>query len=336
MSLALLRQTFRLNLFYAVRQRRFDEAGKMTNHLFDGLLSNKQSDALLARMPDGRRYSYGTALEVSGSFANVLVACGVKRGDRVAVQVPKSIEAVMLYLACVRVGAVFLPLNTAYTADEVDYFLSDAEPTLFICDPNKRDVFDQLVKARNIAIETLGVLTTDGKSAGSFHDKSLASASTFENAECGADSLAAILYTSGTTGRSKGAMMSHDNLLSNAKSLVELWQFSSDDVLLHALPIFHTHGLFVAINVTLLAGSSMLFLPAFNNDEVIAQLTDATAMMGVPTFYTRLLDDDRFTKELVDHMRLFISGSAPLLAETHQLFERLTGQRILGLVLAAL
>ena len=301
----------------------------MTNNLFDGLLSNKQSDALLARMPDGRRYNYGTALEVSARFANVLVACGVKRGDRVAVQVPKSIEAAMLYLACVRVGAVFLPLNTAYTADEVDYFLSDAEPSLFICDPNKRDAFDQLVKARNIAIETLGVLTTDGKSAGSFSDKSLAANETFENAECGADSLAAILYTSGTTGRSKGAMMSHDNLLSNAKSLVELWQFSSDDVLLHALPIFHTHGLFVAINVTLLVGSSMLFLPAFNNDEVIAQLPDATVMMGVPTFYTRLLGDDRFTKELVDHMRLFISGSAPLLAETHQSFERLTGQRIL-------
>ena len=305
------------------------EVGKMTNHLFDGLLSHKQSDALLARMPDGRTFTYGTALEVSARFANVLVACGVKAGDRVAVQVPKSIEAVMLYLACVRVGAVFLPLNTAYTADEVEYVLSDAEPSLFICDPNKRDAFDQLVKARNIAIETLGVLTTDGKSAGSFSDKAMEAGATFQNAECGADSLAAILYTSGTTGRSKGAMMSHDNLLSNAKSLVELWQFSSNDVLLHALPIFHTHGLFVAINVTLLAGSSMLFLPAFNNDEVIEQLPDATAMMGVPTFYTRLLDDNRFTKELVDHMRVFISGSAPLLAETHQAFERLTGQRIL-------
>ncbi|MEP1443804.1 MAG: AMP-binding protein, partial [Hyphomicrobiales bacterium] len=172
----------------------------MTNHLFDGLLSNKQSDALLARMPDGRHYSYGTALDVSARFANVLVGCGVKLGDRVAVQVPKSIEAAMLYLACVRVGAVFLPLNTAYTADEVEYFLSDAEPSLFICDPNKRDAFDQIISSRNIAIETLGVLTTDGKSAGSFSDKSLAADETFENAECGADSLAAILYTSGTTG----------------------------------------------------------------------------------------------------------------------------------------
>jgi len=301
----------------------------MANHLFDGLFSNKPSQALLSKMPDGRTYTYGGVLDVSARFANVMTQLGVVAGDRVAVQVPKSIEAVMLYIACIRAGAIFLPLNTAYTVDEVDYFLSDAEPALFVCDPTRHHELKNVAEARNIPIETLGVLTTDGKSAGSFFDKALVARPKFENVECGSQSLAAILYTSGTTGRSKGAMLTHGNLLSNAKTLAELWQYSNEDVLLHALPIFHTHGLFVAINVTLIAGSSMLFLPAFRNDEIINSLPDATVMMGVPTFYTRLLDDARFISSLVEHMRLFVSGSAPLLAETHKSFEDRTGKRIL-------
>lgn len=301
----------------------------MKNHLFDGLFWNLDGNALLAQMPDGNQHTYNDALSLSSQFANVLCGLGIKPGDRVAVQVPKTLEAAILYIACVRMGAIFLPLNTAYTPDEVEYFLTDAEPTLFVCDPDNFDDLIGLAKDKKIHIETLGSMVSGGRPFGTLMQKAMAVEAVFENAPCSADSLAAILYTSGTTGRSKGAMLTHENLLSNAKVLVELWQFSDQDVLLHALPIFHTHGLFVAINVTLVAGCSMLFLPGFDNDLVIEKLPMATAMMGVPTFYTRLLDDARFTKELVAHMRLFISGSAPLLADTHKAFEALTGKPIL-------
>ncbi len=301
----------------------------MVNHLFDGLFANPDLAKSLAHLPDGRWYTYQDALDVSARIANVLVDLDVKPGDRVAVQVPKSIEAVMVYLACVRAGAVFLPLNTAYTPSEVEYFLSDAGASLFICDPANAEDLESVAAQNNAKLETLGVFVNEEMSAGSFSDKGLAASPQFENVSRGADDLAAILYTSGTTGRSKGAMLSHDNLLSNSKTLVNLWQFTSDDVLLHALPIFHTHGLFVAINVSLMSGASMIFLPGFSNDAIIEHMPKATSMMGVPTFYTRLLGDDRFTRELADHMRLFISGSAPLLAETHVEFETRTGKRIL-------
>lgn len=301
----------------------------MTNHLFDGLLSSPDQNKILAHLPDGRHYTYAGALDVSARFANVLVSLGVKPGDRVAVQVQKSIEAVMLYLGCARAGAVFLPLNTAYTPNEVDYFLSDAGAKIFVCDPSKADDLKDVAAKNNAKLETLGVWTSDGKSAGTMSDRGLVARPHFENIACDGDALAAILYTSGTTGRSKGAMLSHDNLLSNTLTLAKLWQFTKDDVLLHVLPIFHTHGLFVATNITLVTGASMIFQPGFSNDAVIENLPKATAMMGVPTFYTRLLDDERFTSELVDHMRLFISGSAPLLAETHLAFEARTGKRIL-------
>lgn len=296
----------------------------MPNTLFDGLFSTVEKTAPLALLPDGRTISYGGALDISGRLANALVGFGVKTGDRVAVQVAKSIEAALLYVACVRVGAIFLPLNTAYTSAEIDYFLSDAGAALFVCDPAKADDMAPVAQANGARLETLG-----GASNGTLFDAALKSKPEFTNIARGDDDLAAILYTSGTTGRSKGAMLSHANLLSNAVALKSLWQFTSDDVLLHALPIFHTHGLFVALNVTLLSGCSMIFMPGFDNNAVIENLPKATTMMGVPTFYTRLLDDERFTKDLVAHMRLFVSGSAPLLAETHVQFEALTGQRIL-------
>lgn len=301
----------------------------MTNHLFDGLFEAYDPDALLALLPDGRRYSYQGAIETSARFANLLNECGIQKGDRVAVQVPKSIEAALLYIGCVRAGAIFLPLNTAYTASEIAYFLEDAAPALFVCDPDKADEMKVITDRLHIRLETMGVLLADNPEAGSLIEKAKSASTDFTNTSCAADDLAAILYTSGTTGRSKGAMLSHANLLSNSLSLKALWQFTSDDVLLHALPIFHTHGLFVAINVVLASGASMIFLSGFKQDEVIAHLPASTSMMGVPTFYTRLLGDERFTKELVSHMRLFISGSAPLLAETHIQFEELTGQKIL-------
>ncbi len=301
----------------------------MANHLLDGLMANAQPEHVFARLPDGRTYTYQDVVDVSARFANRLVALGVQPGDRVAVQVPKSIEAVTLYLGTVRAGAVFLPLNTAYTPSEIEYFLGNATPSVFVCDPKDAGSYTDLAARLGVHLETMGVWKSHGESAGTLADAALEASAAFADIDRGPDDLAAILYTSGTTGRSKGAMLTHDNLLSNAVVLKDLWRFTADDVLLHALPVFHTHGLFVATNTIMRAGAGMVFLSGFNNDQVIHYLPECTAMMGVPTFYTRLLDDPRFTKELVSHMRLFVSGSAPLLAETHVEFEARTGHRIL-------
>lgn len=301
----------------------------MTNILFDGLFENVVREKLFADLGDDRKYIYQYALDDSARLANVLTSYGIKPGDRVAAQVPKSIEAVMLYIACLRAGAVFLPLNTGYMPNEIAYFLDNARASLFICDPARLEEMRPVADACGARVETLGVWKNLQTSGGSLADAALAAAKSFENVDRAGDDLAAILYTSGTTGRSKGAMLTHDNLLSNSRTLVKLWQFTESDVLLHVLPIFHTHGLFVATNVVLISGASMVFLPGFNNDAMIEKLPKATAMMGVPTFYTRLLGDERFTRDLVSHMRLFVSGSAPLLTETHEQFEERTGHRVL-------
>ncbi len=292
-----------------------------SNHLYDGVLSSRESNSqTLFEVPGVRHWSYADVVSLSGQFANLLQAAGVMPGDRVAVQVQKSVEAIALYLATVRAGGVFLPLNTAYTRTEVSYFLEDAEPAVFVCD-SSREVEFEGIDAR--------LYSLDADGSGSLTQAARSLDSEFDNAERGAQDLAAILYTSGTTGLSKGAMLSHDNLLSNALTLADYWQFSSDDVLLHALPIFHTHGLFVATNIILAVGGSMIFLGRFDVEQMIVQLPRVTSLMGVPTFYTRLLADERFDSELVAHMRLFVSGSAPMLPETHIQFEERTGQRIL-------
>ena len=291
----------------------------MTNTLFDGLFANANPAAPCIHSANGATMTYADVMAASARAANVLVERGVQPGDRVAVQVGKSVEALTLYLGTVRVGAVFLPLNTAYTAAEIAYFVGDAEPRLLICDPKNADAYASMA-----TIETLGA---DG--GGTLGDAMGSASDTFESVARDVDYLAAILYTSGTTGRSKGAMLTHRNLLSNAETLVEEWRFAAADVLLHALPIFHTHGLFVASNTVLRSGGSMIFLPKFDADTVLAHLPAATSMMGVPTFYTRLLAHDGFTREAAGHMRLFTSGSAPLLAETHKAFEARTGHRIL-------
>ena len=271
---------------------------------------------------DGRTWSYGDVVALSGRFANTLHAAGVAPGDRVAVQVEKSVEALILYLACLRAGAVYLPLNTAYTLAELAYFIADAEPRLIVCDPKVKAGVEAI--AAGAAVETLDA---DGK--GTLADAAAGQPEAFATAENGPDDLAAILYTSGTTGRSKGAMLTHDNLVSNARTLAGYWRFTPSDVLLHALPIYHTHGLFVATNTLLFAGGSLIFLPKFNADEILRLLPRATALMGVPTFYTRLLDHPGLTRQAVAGMRVFISGSAPLLAETHRAFRERTGHAIL-------
>lgn len=297
----------------------------MTNPLYDALFAPHEGQSTpFLHLPDGTTLSHAAFLEKVDRTANALVALGVAPGDRVAVHVVKSPEALALYAACVKAGVVFLPLNTAYTPRELDYFVGDSGAALFVCDPSEEAELADIAAASGAKLKTLAA---DG--SGSLSDLVVKQDADFAPVPRASDDLAALLYTSGTTGRSKGAMLTQENLLSNAEALIETWAFSSEDTLLHALPIFHSHGLFVATNVMLLAGGSMVFLPKFDADTVIARLPEATTMMGVPTFYTRLLDDDRFTKDLVSHMRLFISGSAPLLAETHRQFEDRTGHRIL-------
>jgi len=272
------------------------------------------------RTPDGGRLDYGGVVARSGRIANALRGLGVAPGDRVAVQVDKSAEALLLYLACLRAGAVYLPLNTAYTLAELAYFIGDAEPALVACSPGRRDALAASTSAR---VETL-----DADGRGSLADLADASPAAFATLPVAREDLAAILYTSGTTGRSKGAMLSHGNLASNALTLKDAWRFSADDVLLHALPIFHTHGLFVATNVTLLSGASMILLPKFDAGAILQRLPEATVMMGVPTFYTRLLDEPGL-EAAARNIRLFVSGSAPLLAETHRQWQARTGHAIL-------
>ena len=273
----------------------------MSENLFDLLAARFPEDRsrpcfILA---DGREISYGALETGAAQAAGRLVAEGVQPGDRVALQAEKSPEAIMVYLGVLKAGAVFLPLNSAYTEAEVGYFLGDAEPKALITDPPgwMRQAQDHAPLAATVARA--------------------------------ADDLASLIYTSGTTGRSKGAMLSHGNLASNALALHAAWGFTPDDVLLHALPIFHVHGLFVALHCALLSGAPMVWLPKFADAEVLAGLTRATVMMGVPTFYTRLLANPGFTAEAAQGVRLFICGSAPLLPSTFAEFEARTGQPIL-------
>ena len=295
----------------------------MSNHLYDALSAGTDDpDAACLILTDGGTVTHGDLHRRAARIAALLADAGLQPGDRVAAQLDKSVAMLALYLGTVRAGGAFLPLNPAYTPDEVAYFLHDAEPAVIVCDPAREGDMRR-------ASATAAIFTLDGAGAGSLIDAAGAMPADRPPAARGPDDLAAILYTSGTTGRSKGAMLSHDNLLSNARTLCAAWQVTARDRLLHALPVFHTHGLFVACNTLLLAGGAMIWLPRFDPAEVIALLPRATMMMGVPTFYTRLLDRPDFTREVAAGARVFISGSAPLLPETHRRFEERTGQRIL-------
>ena len=296
-------------------------SANLFSRVFDDLADR---DRLAIETIDGARISYNDLIAQAGRMANVLVARGVKPGDRVASQTEKSVEALVLYLATVRAGAVYLPLNTAYTLNELAYFIGDAEPSLVVCDPPKADGIAALAAKVGARVETL-----DANGKGSLSEAAAKASAEFATIPRAGDDLAAILYTSGTTGRSKGAMLTHDNLMSNSLSLVDYWRFTKDDVLIHALPIYHTHGLFVASNVTLLSGASMIFLPKLDPEQIIKLFPRATVLMGVPTFYTRLLQSPNLTKESTSHMRLFVSGSAPLLAETHREWSARTGHAVL-------
>src|SRR3978361_495481 len=297
----------------------------MNANLFSRLFDGLDDPARLAiRTLDCERITYGDLIARAGQTANVLVARGVKPGDRVAAQTEKSVSGLVLYLATVRAGAVYLPLTTAYTLNELEYFITAAEPSLVVCDPSKANGIGAIAAKVGAKVETLGA---DGK--GSLTDAAAKARAGFITAARADAHVAAILYTSGTTGRSKGAMLTHDNLASNSLSLVDYWRFTSKDVLIHALPIYHTHGLFVASNVTLFARASMIFLPKFDPDLIIRLMACATVLMGVPTFYTRLLHSPALSKEATGHMRLFVSGSAPLLADTHREWAARTGHAVL-------
>jgi malonyl-CoA/methylmalonyl-CoA synthetase len=296
----------------------------MANYLYDGVFGSFASDPkTFLRTPSGQ-ISFAEFTTLTNRLANCLTGAGVKPGDRVAVQAEKSVTQLALYAATVKAGGVYLPLNTGYTAHELDYFLSDAKPALIVV-----DAATQVSIAASVASLKAVLMTLNQDETGTLQEQALKSSEQFNTVARGSEDLAAILYTSGTTGRSKGAQICHRNLVSNAQVLADTWQFTSNDTLLHMLPIYHTHGLFVACNLLAMVGGSMIFLPKFSVETALTWMPQATTMMGVPTFYTRLLDDKEFTSAATEHMRLFISGSAPLPAETHNLFEARTGKLIL-------
>ncbi|VFN03215.1 MAG: malonyl-CoA/methylmalonyl-CoA synthetase [Candidatus Kentron sp. G] len=299
----------------------------MTNlytHLSDHFPADRSR--IVIQTPGGQQWSYGDLERETARFTNVLGTLGVSKGDRVAVLVEKSPEALFLYLACLRAGIIYLPLNTAYRLPEIGYFFSDAQPKAVVCRPEAREAISQLAAQHAIAqVLTLGE-AGDGtliEMAGS-HGESASNGIMVDGTD-----VAAILYTSGTTGRPKGAMLTHGNLAANASTLIEAWRWSSSDVLLHALPLFHVHGLFVACHCVLLSGAGMLLLPKFDTESVLAHLPGSTVFMGVPTYYNRLVLEDRFDASVCNGMRLFISGSAPLPENIFHAFRDRAGHTIL-------
>ena len=290
--------------------------------LVEGAARDRTAQVLL-ETESGTTWTHAQAAEWSGRIASLLVACGARRGDRVAVQVEKSPQSLFLYLACLRAGLVYLPLNSAYQRSELTYFIGDAEPTIVVCRPQSAQIMRELCPEKTV------VLALDDDGSGELATQASKHSPGFPTVEAAAGDLAVILYTSGTTGRSKGAMLTHGNLSSNASTLVSFWGFTDRDVLLHALPIFHVHGLFVANHCALLSGAKMLWHRRFDAKLVVRDLPRATVMMGVPTFYTRLLGETGFTREAANNVRVFISGSAPLLPDTFAEFVARSGQPIL-------
>lgn len=300
----------------------------MSENLYEILKANfplgKNASCLI--LNDGRVITYDELDRESARFANHLInKFNVKVGDRVAVQIKKSHYAMFLYLAVLRIGAVYLPMNDAYQRHEIEYFLSNATPKVFFCIPEKKEVSKEMAKNTGVPF----VVDIDERGTGEFFEELYKESDNFETYPSKGDDLAAILYTSGTTGRPKGAMLTHKNLSTNAITLHKYWEFREGDVLLHMLPIFHVHGLFVANHTALLNGSPILFEPKFDVKRAIELLPKATVFMGVPTYYVRLLLDENFTAEVCKNMRLFISGSAPLLPETFYEFQKRTGHTIL-------
>jgi malonyl-CoA/methylmalonyl-CoA synthetase len=297
----------------------------MTGNFYAAVAASIDSgrERLFLETDDGRCFTRADLAHESARFARLMVDAGAVRGDRIAVQVDKSPASLFLYMGCLRAGLVYLPLNTAYQRGEVSYFLADAQPSIVVCSPSSFELM------RELSAGQAQVFTLDEHGRGSLADAAAGLPGEFDTVDADPDDLAVIIYTSGTTGRSKGAMVTHRNLLSNARVLVECWGFSDRDVLLHALPVFHIHGLFVANHCALLSGAKLLWHRKFDPKLVVRDLARATVMMGVPTFYTRLLAERAFDRDACRSVRLFISGSAPLQPETFEAFQTRTGQPIL-------
>ena len=299
------------------------DSNHLAKHLRSASLKKKDSTFIHLHEND-QLISFEDFFQNAEKIASALIYAGIKPGDRVAMQVEKSSSALELYFGTILAGAGFLPLNTAYVTDEVDFFLRDAQPSIFVCAPSKLDNLTKI--AESCGVSKIWTLSADG--TGSLIDKKNAESPGFAGVKRNPDDLAAVLYTSGTTGRSKGAMLTHRNLQSNAEALVNCWQFTDEDILIHALPLYHTHGLFVATNVSLLAGSSLLLMKKFDADAICRRMPQASVLMGVPTFYVRLLEHPDLGN-VAKNMRLFVSGSAPMLPHTHALWKERTGQTIL-------
>ncbi|MES2980623.1 MAG: malonyl-CoA synthase [Pseudomonadota bacterium] len=297
------------------------------NNLFAALRAAFPADldAIAVETDNGLNYTWRDLERGTAMMANLLQSLELPSGSRVAVQVEKSVEALMLYLATLRAGLVFLPLNTAYQSAEIEYFVGNAEPAVVVCSSKNFGWISKIA----FKAGTQNVFTLDDDRRGTLLERASHCSDQHEVAQCGADDLAAILYTSGTTGRSKGAMLTHGNMLSNARVLKDYWGFVPGDVLIHALPIFHVHGLFVAIHSALINGSKMIWLGKFDPRLVVEKLPEATVFMGVPTLYVRMLAEPGLNREACRSMRLFIAGSAPLLVETFREWQERTGHTIL-------
>ncbi|WP_299880594.1 malonyl-CoA synthase [uncultured Cocleimonas sp.] len=295
----------------------------LLNQLRQASIGSEQT--IFAKLDDDSNVTYGELFSNAEKIASMLVKNGLKPDDRVLVQVNKSIQAVQLYLGTMLAGGIFLPLNTAYTSEEISYFISDATPAILICDPKKLNTLEPLAEKSGV----IKTFTLDQAGNGSLMDAANKETEGFTGVPRTENDLASIIYTSGTTGRSKGAMLSGLNLISNASTLMDYWKFDNKDVLIHSLPIFHVHGLFVAINITLLAGSKLIFHHNFDVDTILSDMNSASVLMGVPTFYVRLLQTEGLNKTSTINMRLFVSGSAPMLEETHKQWQEKTGHSII-------
>ncbi len=300
----------------------------MSQHnLFSALRAAFPADlnATAVETDEGLHYTWLDLERSTAMVANLLKSLDLPKGSRVAVQVEKSVEAMILYLATLRAGYVFLPLNTAYQSAEIEYFIGNAEPAVVVCSSANFGWVSKIA----FKAGTQHVFTLNDDRTGSLLDRASHHTDQHTPEPCQADDLAAILYTSGTTGRSKGAMLTHGNMLSNALTLQDYWGWKKNDVLIHALPIFHVHGLFVAIHGALINGSKMIWMAKFDPKRAIANMAKATVFMGVPTLYVRMLTEPSLTRDAVKNMRLFIAGSAPLLIETFAEWQTRTGQTIL-------
>ncbi len=269
-------------------------------------------------------YCFADFDKLSAQLANYLISLGLKKGDRVAVQVEKSVNNLCLYFACLRAGIIFLPLNNTYSNDELNYFFFDATPTLIVCDPSKKG---DIEKIKNPDCHFIKTLDVNGR--GTLTETLEKHPENFENDDSASQDTAVILYTSGTTGKPKGAMITHGGLLSNAQDLVAWWGITANDIVLHMLPLFHVHGLFFALHTAILARAKVILVPKFDQEMFFRHLPQTTVFMGVPTYYMRLLQDQRLTREATQHIRLLISGSAPLLPATFEAFEERTAHTIL-------